>query len=101
MKASVNYSREILLVVRFEAKFLPQDAPSLQKGDTWDFCMLIQADTELLGRGIESFHNFGEVSILLTFMEAPKYKYQHQFDHLDHFMVVVPDEYAYVQDGEL
>ena len=48
----MNYSRDIFLVVRFEAELLPQDAPGLHKGDTWDFSMLIQPDTELLGRGI-------------------------------------------------
>ena len=52
----MNYSREVSLIVRFEAKLLPQDAPGLQKGDTWDFTMLIQANAEFLGRRIETFH---------------------------------------------
>lgn len=101
MKASMNYSREVFLVVRLEAKLLPQDAPGLHKVDTWDFSMLIQADTKLLGRGIESLDSLGEISILLEFLQAPRDKYQHRFDHLDHFMVVVPDDSGYVQDGEL
>ena len=53
----MKYLREIFPIIRFEAKLLPQDAPGLQKGDTWDFTMLIQADAELLGGRIESFHN--------------------------------------------
>ena len=51
--------------------------------------MLIQADAELLGRRIESFHNVDQMTIMLTFLEAPKDKYQHRFDHLDHFMVFI------------
>lgn len=101
MKASMNNLRKVFLVVSFEAKLLSQDAPGLHKGDTWDFSMLIQADTELPGRGIESLHDLGEVPILLAFLEAPVDKYHHRFDHLDHSMVVVLDDHGYIQDGEL
>lgn len=75
VRASMNYAPEILLVVRFKSKLLPQYALGLHKGDTWDSTMLIQADMELPHRRIESLDNLNEISILLASLKAPKDKY--------------------------